>query len=377
MLAIAQDIFMRSSADAAAPAITGPHSLALDGVARSFGRTVALHPLSLQIRPGEFVSILGPSGSGKSTTLNLIAGFDFPSGGAIRMNGEDVTWLPSYRRGVGMVFQNYALFPHLSVFENIAFPLRSRGWKGADIERGVKDALGLVQLGEVTDRLPRQLSGGQQQRVALARAIVYRPKILLMDEPLGALDRKLRADMQLEIKRLHRDLGTTILYVTHDQDEALSMSDRIAVLNAGRLEQCAAPRELYARPATEFVAGFVGETNLVPAIIGGTGTIAYLSSLELNVPLTGRAVTSGARVTVSLRPEHIIVTASGTSGVRARVEDVLFLGDTAICVLGLNGTKLIAKLSPSGAFVPVLGDEVGVTADVASATVFDGQGRIE
>jgi ABC-type Fe3+/spermidine/putrescine transport system ATPase subunit len=376
MLAIGQDVFTRSSADATAPAITGPHSLSLDGVARSFGRTIALHPLTLQIRPGEFVSILGPSGSGKSTTLNLIAGFDFPSGGAIRMNGEDVTWLPSYRRGVGMVFQNYALFPHLSVFENIAFPLRSRGWKGTDIERGVKEALGLVQLGEVTDRLPRQLSGGQQQRVALARAIVYRPKILLMDEPLGALDRKLRADMQLEINRLHRHLGTTILYVTHDQDEALSMSDRVAVLNLGRLEQCAAPRELYARPATEFVAGFVGETNLVPAIIGGAGTVVYLSSLALNVKLT-RAVTSGARVTVSLRPEHIIVTAPGTGGVRARVEDVLFLGDTAICVLGLDGTKLLAKLSPSGAFVPTLGDEVGVSADVASVTVFDAQGRIE
>jgi putative spermidine/putrescine transport system ATP-binding protein len=352
-------------------------SLSLCEVARSFGKTTALHALTLHVRAGEFVSILGPSGSGKSTTLNLIAGFDYPTAGSIRMNGEDVTSIPPYRRGIGMVFQNYALFPHLTVFENIAFPLRSRGSRGADIERGVKQALGLVQLDDVTNRLPRQLSGGQQQRVALARAIVYRPKILLMDEPLGALDRKLRADMQLEIKRLHRELGTTILYVTHDQDEALSMSDRIAVLNAGRLEQCATPRELYDRPATVFVAGFVGETNLVPATVGETGLVAHLAGLDLEVPLAGRRAASGSIVTVSLRPEHIIVVGDGASGVPAVVEDVLFLGDTVICVLGVGGAKLVAKLQPGGTFVPGLGNEVRVAANVAAATVFDTKGRID
>jgi putative spermidine/putrescine transport system ATP-binding protein len=377
MLALAQDIGSRASAGAASPAAAGPHALALDGISRSFGKTVALHPLTLQIRPGEFVSILGPSGSGKSTTLNLIAGFDFPSTGTIRMNGTDVTWLPSYKRGVGMVFQSYALFPHLTVLENVAFPLRSQGWKNADIERGVRAALTLVQLGEVTHRLPRQLSGGQQQRVALARAIVYRPKILLMDEPLGALDRKLRADMQLEIKRLHRDLGTTILYVTHDQDEALSMSDRVAVLNQGRLEQCAAPRELYGRPASEFVAGFVGETNLLPAAVDGTGTLARLATLALELPLAGRAAAAGTRLTVSLRPEHVIVAPPGSGGVRGRVEDVLFLGDSALCVLSLDGARLIAKMSPRSGFVPGIDDEVDVSADIGAASVFGVGGRID
>jgi ABC-type Fe3+/spermidine/putrescine transport system ATPase subunit len=197
-----------------------------------------------------------------------------------------------------------------------------------------------------------------------------------MDEPLGALDRKLRADMQLEIKRLHRDLGTTILYVTHDQDEALSMSDRIAVLNQGRLEQCTTPRELYARPATEFVAGFVGETNLLPATVGNDGIAARVPCLDLDVPLAGRGAAPGTRVTVSLRPEHIAVVAPG-NGVRGRVDDVLFLGATVVCVVGLAGTKLIAKLAPSSAVVPSLGDEVGIASDVAAATVFDAGGRIE
>jgi ABC-type Fe3+/spermidine/putrescine transport system ATPase subunit len=378
MLALAAEIDMGRSAGTPIPsaAAGGPGALSLDGVSRSFGKTIALHPLSLEIRAGEFVSILGPSGSGKSTTLNLIAGFDFPSDGTIRMHGEDITFLPSYRRGVGMVFQNYALFPHLTVFENVAFPLRSQGWKRAEIEGGVREALDLVQLGEAMGRLPRQLSGGQQQRVALARAIVYRPKILLMDEPLGALDRKLRADMQLEIKRLHRDLGTTILYVTHDQDEALSMSDRIAVLNHGRLEQCATPRELYAEPATQFVAGFVGETNLLPATVDRTGNLAYLPTLALNLPFAKGGTNPGARITVSLRPEHLVVKPAGL-GVVARVGEVLFLGNSITCVLELGTDKLIAKLSPTGRYVPTLGEEVVISADLAAAVAFDAEGRID
>jgi putative spermidine/putrescine transport system ATP-binding protein len=354
-----------------------PSSLSLQGLARSFGTTTALQPLSLEIRRGEFVSILGPSGSGKSTTLNLIAGFDFPTAGSVLMNGEDVTWLPSHRRGVGMVFQNYALFPHLSVFENIAFPLRSRHWPAADIATAVKQALELVQLGGVADRLPRQLSGGQQQRVALARAIVYRPKILLMDEPLGALDRKLRADMQFEIKRLHRDLGTTILYVTHDQDEALSMSDRVAVLNGGRLEQCATPRELYLRPRTAFVAGFVGETNLLPATVSPSGRLVRVAALGLDLPLADSFDNPGAVLTASLRPENLIVDASAGRGVRGRVEDLLFFGDMIICVIQVDGVRLIAKLSPTGSFVPTVGGEVHVSADATSASVFSSSGRID
>ncbi len=358
-------------------ALQGSQSLSLDAVGRTFGRTTALHPLTLDVRAGEFVSMLGPSGSGKSTTLNLIAGFDYPTQGSIRIDREDVTWLPSHRRGVGMVFQNYALFPHLNVFENVAFPLRSRGWRGRDIERGVNEALGMVQLGDAAHRLPSQLSGGQQQRVALARAIVYRPKILLMDEPLGALDRKLRADMQIEIKRLHRELGTTILYVTHDQDEALAMSDRIAVLNHGRLEQYATPRELYARPASEFVAGFVGETNLLAAEVDATGRSARLVALDLSVPLGGRGAAPASRVTVSLRPEHIVVVAGGgDAGVPGSIEEVLFLGDTVICIVDIEGARLIAKLAAGSAFVPGLGEAVRVRADGAAATVFDADGRV-
>jgi putative spermidine/putrescine transport system ATP-binding protein len=344
-------------------------TLALDRVGRSFGPLVALHPLTLSVAAGEFLSILGPSGSGKTTTLNLIAGFDQPSAGTIRMDGKDVTRMPPHRRGVGMVFQNYALFPHLTVFENVAFPLRARGWESARIAREVPRALGLVQLEGAGERRPRELSGGQQQRVALARAIVYRPSLLLMDEPLGALDRKLRADMQFEIKRLHRELGTTIIYVTHDQDEALSMSDRIAVLNGGHLEQCAAPRELYARPATRFVAGFVGETNLLRARVRGEGDLAHIAALGIDLRLPRRAA-PGAEVTVAMRPEHLVI--GGARGVSARVEETLFLGDTVTFLLALeDGTRLRARAAADMPSIPRLGEVVALGANVAAATVFD------
>ena len=245
----------RAMTAVAFPERRDPSFVTLAGVGRTFGSTTALHELSLNVSTGEFVSILGPSGSGKSTTLNLLAGFDFPTTGSIHIGGRDVTWEPAYARDIGMVFQNYALFPHMTVNENIAFPLRARRWPRAEIAPAVERALNLVQLGTLGERLPSELSGGQQQRVALARAVVYRPKVLLMDEPLGALDRKLRADMQIEIKKLHRELGTTFLYVTHDQEEALSMSDRIAILRHGRLEQIGPPREVYTRPKTSVRRG--------------------------------------------------------------------------------------------------------------------------
>jgi len=346
--------------------------LRLDGVSRAFGSTVALHGLTLDVRHGEFVSILGPSGSGKSTTLNLIAGFDFPSSGAIHLDGRDVTWEPSHSRGIGMVFQHYALFPHMSVFDNVAFPLRSRRQPAAVVKTAVDEALQLVQLESLIHRLPRELSGGQQQRVALARAIVYRPAVLLMDEPLGALDRKLRADMQVEIKRLHRELGTTVLYVTHDQEEALSMSDRIAVLNRGRLEQCATPHEIYARPATRFVAGFVGEVNFLPATVESSGRTARVHDLDVRVPLAVDASLSpGTAVTVALRPEHLVL-ASGdrATGRRATVVETLYLGDAVKCVLRLGEARLVAKV-PLNRYAPAEpGDERALDIDAIACQVF-------
>ena len=215
------------------------------------------------MRRGEFVTLLGPSGSGKTTTLRMIAGFTSPTGGSIEIDGQDMTRVPPHRRDVGMVFQNYALFPHMTAAQNVAFPLRMRKQSRAEIDRRVGDALDLVKLRHLADRYPRQLSGGQQQRIALARAVVFEPRLLLMDEPLGALDRKLREALQLEIIRISRELGATVLYVTHDQEEALVMSDRIAIFNEGRIEQLGSGEDLYDRPASLFVADFIGESNIL------------------------------------------------------------------------------------------------------------------
>jgi putative spermidine/putrescine transport system ATP-binding protein len=237
--------------------------LELAGVSKRYDSLVAVDDLDLGLRTGEFLTLLGPSGSGKTTTLMMVAGLQQPDAGRITLNGVSVARLPPYRRDIGMVFQSYALFPHMTVRRNIAFPLEMRGLAKAEIARLVDEALALVKLPDHGDRLPRQLSGGQQQRVALARAMVYRPALLLMDEPLGALDKKLREQLQLEIKRVHRERGISVLYVTHDQEEALTMSDRIAVFNRGRIEQIGTPEELYDRPATRFVASFIGDTNFL------------------------------------------------------------------------------------------------------------------
>src|ERR1700687_843423 len=237
--------------------------LELSGVRKRYDAVLPVDDLDLRLRTGELLTLLGPSGSGKTTTLMIVAGLQEPDVGTITLNGASVARQPPYRRDIGMVFQNYALFPHMTVRRNIAFPLEMRGLGKAEIARLVDEALELVKLPGHGDRLPRQLSGGQQQRVALARAMVYRPALLLMDEPLGALDRKLREQLQLEIKRVHRERGISVLYVTHDQEEALTMSDRIAVFNRGRIEQIGTPAEIYERPTTPFVAGFVGTSNII------------------------------------------------------------------------------------------------------------------
>ena len=292
----------------------------LRGLTKRFGAVVALDAISLAVRAGEFLTLLGASGSGKTTTLRLIAGFDVATAGQILMDGVDVAALPPFKRPVNTVFQQYALFPHMSVRDNVAYGLRMRRVRAADVTTRVADALDLVQLGALGDRAPRQLSGGQQQRVALARAIVNRPRVLLLDEPLGALDLKLRRAMQLELKRLQTQLGITFIYVTHDQEEALTMSDRIALMRNGRIEQLGSPTDLYDRPRSRYVADFIGETNLLRAVVAGTGAAPGLIRVEvaggatLDVAMPHDAAwlaRAGTETWVSIRPEAMTVCADG------------------------------------------------------------------
>ncbi|WP_341991032.1 ABC transporter ATP-binding protein [Azorhizobium sp. AG788] len=308
-------------------------SLTIAGLAKRYGAFVALAPTGLEVPAGEFLTLLGPSGSGKTTLLSLIAGLATPDEGEVRIGGQDVTYRPPYERDIGMVFQNYALFPHMTIVENIAFPLKMRKVRDAEARKRAFEALDMVRLPHVAERFPRELSGGQQQRIALARCLVYRPSIILMDEPLGALDKKLREQMQLEIKRIHRELATTIVYVTHDQEEAMTMSDRICLMNAGQIEQLGAPSDLYFRPRTVFVADFLGESNLLP------GRVTARDGETLGVTLTGGAgsgpaIASGALpavgtdVTVMVRPQNIIVRApvAGSGRLVGRLTDVMVTG---------------------------------------------------
>ncbi|WP_199178575.1 ABC transporter ATP-binding protein [Acidimangrovimonas sediminis] len=319
------------------------------GLTRTYGTFTALDQVDLSVRKGEFVTLLGPSGSGKSTLLNLIAGMTQPSGGRIEIDGRDATHLPTNKRGLGMVFQNYALMPHMTVFQNIAFPLQVRRLSKEEIARRVQGALKLVQLAHVADRKPKQLSGGQQQRISLARCIVYEPSIILMDEPLGALDKKLREDMQLEIKRLHAELGVTMIYVTHDQEEALSMSDRIVLMRKGRIEQQGAPEDLYFRPRTLFAADFLGSSNLVEGTIDASAGQfrTSLGALPLPAPQPGAPAT-GAGV-LMVRPEAMRFdpasdAASGWPGIEATVRDSIVLGGVLRHYLEAdNGHRLIVQ----------------------------------
>lgn len=289
------------------------HDVRLEHVVKQFGQWTAVNDISLTIKGGEFFSLLGPSGCGKSTTLSMIGGFESPSSGAIYLGGEDVSRQPPYRRDVNTVFQSYALFPHLNVFENVAFGLRRKGIPKVEICSRVDEMLRLVDLGSFATRKPGQLSGGQAQRVALARALVNRPKLLLLDEPLGALDLKLRKQMQLELKRIQSEIGITFLFVTHDQEEAMAMSDRLAVMSKGRIEQVGTPAEVYDHPATEFVASFLGASNLIPGAVVECGPERARVRLEDGtvVTLPAHALKSqGSRaVNIGVRPEkfHVLV----------------------------------------------------------------------
>jgi len=322
----------------------------------------AVDTIEIDISQGEFFSLLGPSGCGKTTTLRMIAGFETPDVGAIRVDGDDITHVPAHKRDMGMVFQNYALFPHRTVAENVAFGLRMRGMDKATIASKVKAALEMVELAGLEDRRPGQLSGGQQQRVALARAIVIEPRVLLCDEPLGALDKKLRQQMQFELKQLQKTLGLTLVFVTHDQEEALAMSDRIAVMNCGRVEQIGTPVEIYDRPLTRFVADFIGDTNIFrgerittdvgPALAVGRGLV---------VTLPARAPGTGV-LSVALRPEKIGLSpgkaGAVATGSRARgmVESTNFLGGAVLYRIALDsGHRVLAQQPNAGAgdvFVP-------------------------
>jgi spermidine/putrescine transport system ATP-binding protein len=300
-----------------APAAAGSDGrvdVRLEQVTKSFDEIVAVNDVSLLIEGGTFFSLLGPSGCGKTTTLSMIGGFETPTAGAVYLGGVNVTGQPAYRRDVNTVFQSYALFPHLNVFENVAFGLRRRGVPKAEIRERVVQMLELVDLPGLERRKPGQLSGGQQQRVALARALVNRPKLLLLDEPLGALDLKLRKQMQLELKRIQLEVGITFLYVTHDQEEAMVMSDRLAVMSAGRIEQIGRPEEVYDRPATRFVAGFLGASNLMPGEVVGRepdGAVVRLDHGD-TVRLPADAVGAAARsVMVGVRPEKLVLADPG------------------------------------------------------------------
>lgn len=308
------------------------YKLQVKDVRKSYGAVTALEHTSLEMREGEFLTLLGPSGSGKSTLLMAIAGLNNPDNGEIWIDGKLATYLPPFQRDIGMVFQNYALFPHMTIMENIAFPLRMRGESKESINQKVKEVLEKVQLSHVADRLPRELSGGQQQRIALARCFVYKPSIILMDEPLGALDKKLREALQLEIKHLHEELGITVLYVTHDQEEAMVMSDRICLMNNARIEQIGTPDELYHRPKTIFAADFLGESNFIDVRVktlqDNIVTTETATGIILSTPLSSPVI-SGTSAKIMIRPESIRVlsgheTAQNT--LTGEVTDVIVAG---------------------------------------------------
>jgi spermidine/putrescine ABC transporter ATP-binding subunit len=339
--------------------------LRVEGVTKRFGEVLALDGVSLAVAEGELLTILGPSGSGKTTLLKVVAGFETPDAGTVRVDGAEITALPPARRDIGMVFQNYALFPHLTVKGNVAFPLEMRNVARAEIERRVGEALALVELAGYEARLPRQLSGGQQQRVALARAIVFNPRLLLLDEPFGALDRKLRETMQLEVRRLQRRLGLTTIFITHDQEEALVLSDRVAVMNKGTIQQIATTTEIYERPANDFVADFVGESNIFHGTSTEPGVITLSGGRRL---LVNGAARIGDRLGVLMRPERFA--ASGVNTFSGEVLEAVYLGASFKLRLACaDGLELLVR-QPARGVLPAAGQHIEVGIDPDSIHVF-------
>jgi spermidine/putrescine transport system ATP-binding protein len=355
----------------------------LRAVTKRFGDQLAVDAVTLAIAPGEFFSLLGPSGCGKTTTLRILAGFEAPDEGSVFLNEVEITARPAHRREIGMVFQNYALFPHLSVFENVAFPLRLRRIESAEIRQRVSHALDMVRLPGLAGRMPAQLSGGQQQRVALARALVFRPSIVLLDEPLGALDLKLRKAMQLELKTLQREIGLTFVYVTHDQEEALTMSDRIAVMDRGSVLQVADPRTIYERPTSRFVADFIGISNFLSGRVREAGVEAVVE-LDGGVVRAERppGVSAGQAVTLAVRPERMRLERApseaapgsepGWNALDGVIRELVYTGsDTQYFVeLGPSGTVMVRGPNDGPPETrPARGDRVWVRWEVGSTAI--------
>ncbi|UWW08590.1 ABC transporter ATP-binding protein [Mycolicibacterium brumae] len=325
----------------------------MDRVTKRFGEFTAVNGADFQVGPGEFFSLLGSSGCGKTTLLRMIAGFETPTEGAIRLQGADVSRVPPHKRNVNTVFQHYALFPHMTVWDNVAYGPRSKKLDSAEVRRRVDDLLAVVQLDSFAQRRPAQLSGGQQQRVALARALVNHPSALLLDEPLGALDLKLRHAMQFELKRIQREVGITFVYVTHDQEEALTMSDRIAVMNAGNVEQIGTPTEIYDRPSSVFVAGFIGQANLWHGVqTGRSGDLADIAVLGTTLPARpgDTAINNGGKATLMVRPERVRISMAapaGAVGVPATVANLTFQGPVLrLQLAAADDSPILAHVGP-------------------------------
>ena len=337
--------------------MTAKTVVALEGVEKAYGSLRALAGIDLAVIEGELLALLGPSGCGKTTTLNVVAGFAQPDRGRVRIDGADVTARPAWQRGLGVVFQSYALFPHMTVAENVAFGLRERGADRAEIVQSVTDALALVRLEGAATLRPAQLSGGMQQRAALARALVIRPRVLLLDEPLAALDRKLREEMRTELKEIQRAVGITTLFVTHDQHEALGLSDRVAVMNAGRIEQLGTPREVYERPATRFVADFIGASTVLEARALEARAVEIAGGQRVDVRLP-RPLVPGEHVRLLIRPERVEL-GEGADTLAALVIGVMYLGDhTEVRVELSSGVRLLATVRAAPPLGP--GDPIGV-----------------
>ena len=354
-------------------------AVALSGVTKRFGEFVAVDDLSLDIYEGEFFSLLGPSGCGKTTTLRMIAGFEEPTGGSISVAGEQVQGVPPYRRPVNTVFQSYAIFPHLNVFDNVAFGLRRSGVKGEELNTRVTEACEMVQLSGFEKRKPTMLSGGQQQRVALARALVNRPKVLLLDEPLGALDLKLRKELQLELRTLQHEVGITFVYVTHDQEEALTMSDRIAVMNEGKVQQIADPTTLYELPKNSFVANFIGQINVFSGVVESVSgdRVTLRTSREMRIEAysqEGAGVEVGAEAQAAVRPEKIRFGGAGDNASTAEIRQIVYLGVSTQYIAELpGGEKLVLyQQNAQDAENPGVGDEVPVSWDARNCLVLGG-----
>ena len=348
-------------------------SVSLVGITKTFGNAAAVDHIDLEVRSGEFISLLGPSGCGKTTLLRMIAGFEQPDDGDILVGGASVVDLPPHRRPVNTVFQSYALFPHMTVAENVAYGLRQRRVPKDEIARRVQDSLALAQMVDFADRKPTTLSGGQQQRVALARALVNRPKVLLLDEPMSALDRKLREEMQIELKLLQKELGITFIFVTHDQAEALSMSDRVVVMEKGAVQQLGTTEEVYRDPANAFVAGFIGKQNFIDATVSSPDA---LTTADGSIPLhrLPQGVTSGSSVRAAVRAEVVQVSAQRPNGpaLQGTLAGISFLGDSIqYVVLTASGLELIARVSPDRAEHLSTGDTVWCSWDASELRVFE------